>query len=248
MKAMALAAAACLALLAVFAGFAWRGARSRHPHPRGLRCRVRPARRCRRWRSSVVASQTGLETMPSLSPDGKLAYTMSPAPKRATRRCPGVPGKAIYVQTTAAVAPRHLTEPPSGMRDGAPHWSPDGRQILFLRASEHGSYATCWWSRPAAARHGRPACLLQSTGVYDWLPDGSGIIAGGMQDEARHRGAPAHPVAEDGRMAPTGVQGQSGRRRHRPARLAGRQSGSCSPQHQQFRFLAGAAGGRHMNT
>ena len=52
-----------------------------------------------------------------------------------------------------------------------------------LRASERGSCDLL----VVAASGGTPwqagPCLLQSTGVYDWLPDGSGIIAGGMQDE-----------------------------------------------------------------
>ena len=184
MKAMVLAAAACLALLAVFAGFAWRGARSPPSAPARPALPNAAGAQVPAMAFSVVASQTGLETMPSLSPDGsQLAYAMSPAPKGDEALSGESPGKAIYVQTTAAVAPRRLTEPPSGMRDSAPHWSPDGRQILFLRASERGSCDLL----VVAASGGTPwqagPCLLQSTGVYDWLPDGSGIIAGGMQDE-----------------------------------------------------------------
>ncbi|RZA20256.1 MAG: hypothetical protein EOP93_06465 [Lysobacteraceae bacterium] len=181
-KTVAVAAAACLAMLVVFAGFAWRGSRSPQSaaakpagsHPAGAQV---PA-----LAFSVVASQPGLETMPSLSPDGsQLAYAMSPVAQGDEAMAGESIGKAIYVQTTAAVAPRRLTEPPAGMRDGAPRWSPDGREILFLRASENGgcdllvvaaSGGTPWQAGP---------CLLQSTGMYDWLADGSGIIAGGMR-------------------------------------------------------------------
>ncbi len=183
-KVAGLAVAACLAVLVVFAGFAWRGSRSMPPEsatpsiPPGEMAAQVPA-----LAFSVVASQPGLETMPSLSPDGsQLAYAMSPVAKGDEAMTGEATGKAIFVQTTAAVAPRRLTEPPAGMRDSSPHWSPDGRQILFMRGSESGSCELLVVTASGGTPWQAGRCLEQSIGLYDWLPDGSGIIAGGSKE------------------------------------------------------------------
>ena len=179
-----LAAAACVLVLAVFAGFAWFGSRAPNGVPAlaqaGAGTAQSPA-----LAYSVVASQTGLETMPSLSPDGsQLAYALATVQGEADIADEPA-GRAIYVQTTAAVSPRRLTEPPAGSSDAAPRWSPDGRLIQFVRfgRGDEGcellvvaaSGGTPWQAGP---------CLRQSINAYDWLPDGSGLIAGGVKDAA----------------------------------------------------------------
>ena len=177
-----LAAAACVVVLLVFAGFVWRGSRSPQAAPAAavgtdeLGAQVPPLA------YSVVASQPRLETLPSLSPDGsQLAYAMSPPGTREGSLQDELVGAAIYVQTTAAVPPRLLTEPRPGMRDIAPRWSPDGKQILFVRIGKERCDLLV-----VAASGGTPwqagVCLQQSTNSYDWLPDGSGIIAGGATE------------------------------------------------------------------
>lgn len=162
---------AALACIAVFVGFAWRSARAPSAATaKPVIGQTTPQPAVPDLAFSVVASQPLQETRPSLSPDGSLiAYVISG----------GEEGSAIYVQATAAVAPTRLTTPPVGSRDAAPRWSPDGRQIMFIRSGEDD---TCELQLiPASGGVPRPAgsCLNMFNGGYDWMPDGRTIIASG---------------------------------------------------------------------
>src|SRR5690606_1298283 len=78
---------------------------------------------------TLLTSRPGRETDPALSPDGaSIAYAMSP----------GVPGAAaaIFVQSAQPTPPRQLTTPPPGHADLLPRWSPDGRQLMFIRTDD----------------------------------------------------------------------------------------------------------------
>ena len=65
-------------------------------------------------------------TDPQVSPDGKLAaYVVTSVDLAANKT-----SSAIWVATTEKGEPRQLTNVP-GKKDRNPHWSPDGKKILF---------------------------------------------------------------------------------------------------------------------
>lgn len=129
-----------------------------------------------------VASQPAPERWPSLSPDAALlAYVIQDAK-----------GSAIYVQSTAAVAPSQLTMPAEGDADYMPRWSPDGREIMFMRWSRD---SRCEFQLvPASGGQPRAVgpCTDVSGSAYDWLPDGSGLIAGLESRDDAQAGARLH--------------------------------------------------------
>ena len=85
------------------------------------------------------------------------------------------------VQTTAPVEPRRLTHPAAGERDTLAAWSPDGRQIAFVRAHS-GAGGTCHVMLMAAAG-GEPHPVAPCDGdrmrKFNWHPDGKQLIVGG---------------------------------------------------------------------
>ena len=120
---------------------------------------------------TLLTSRPGREVDPALSPDGaSVAYAMSPDP--------GSPAMAIFVQSTQPVPPRRLTTPPPGHTDLLPRWSPDGRQLMFLRGSDDGRCEVRLLPATGGAEQVVGRCERISGGSYDWLPDGSGIVAG----------------------------------------------------------------------
>src|SRR5699024_7861658 len=74
---------------------------------------------------TMITSAPGFELSPTLSPDASMvAYRASLSGRRGT---------AILVQTTGHSAPRQLTRPGITESDRNPEWSPDGRQIAYIR-------------------------------------------------------------------------------------------------------------------
>lgn len=129
-----------------------------------------------------VATLPVHERRPSLSPDGGLLAYVVQDGKSST----------VYVQSAAAVAPIRLVEPPPGHGDSAPRWSPDGREIMFMRWSED---SRCEFQLvPASGGQPRAIgpCSDVSGEVYDWLPDGSGLIAGLESRDGRQGGGRLH--------------------------------------------------------
>ena len=166
------AACSCLALLLGYVGYSWRDSR----YPR-LTSAANPADQnaaihVEALPYTLIAAQPALEIQPSLSPDGSLvAYSMPTGTE-------GV-GNAIHVQAAEAVPPTPLTEPPESFSDVAPRWSPNGREIAFMRTDGK----TCELSViPASGGVPRsvgpcPDLLIPQ---YDWMPDGHGLIAGNV--------------------------------------------------------------------
>lgn len=102
----------------------------------------------------------------TISPDGKsLAYVVTtsdlPRGKRTAR---------IWVMDTDG---NHLRSLTSGERDSAPHFSPDGRSLSFVRSGDGGSNI---WLLPLEGGEARQLTKI-STGVSDpvWSPDGKWI-------------------------------------------------------------------------
>jgi Tol biopolymer transport system component/DNA-binding winged helix-turn-helix (wHTH) protein len=126
---------------------------------------------------TLLTAQPGPEVQPALSPDGALvAYAMPPAG--------GDGAPAIFLQTTQPTSPRQLTAPPSGHSDHQPRWSPDGRQLMFSRIDDRGGCELLLMPVSGGATRAVGRCDRMSS-RYDWLPDGSGIVAGmksGVED------------------------------------------------------------------
>jgi Tol biopolymer transport system component/DNA-binding winged helix-turn-helix (wHTH) protein len=114
-----------------------------------------------------IATLPVSEERPSLSPDGALvAYT---------RMIEDGKGAPLMLQTSAAMPARALTEAVAGQYDLMPAWSPDGRQIAFVRQSERDCLVM---SVPAAGGSPRELgeCLGGEPHPVSWYPDGDALI------------------------------------------------------------------------
>ncbi|MFZ5637589.1 MAG: winged helix-turn-helix domain-containing protein [Pseudomonadota bacterium] len=114
-----------------------------------------------------VASSPVAEERPSLSPDGALiVYT----------RSDDSGGAPLMLQTSAAMPPRALTEPVPRRYDLLPAWSPDGRQIAFVRRTRDRCLIM---AIPAAGGDARELgeCLGGEPHPVSWYPDGDALVA-----------------------------------------------------------------------
>lgn len=123
-----------------------------------------------------IASLPVAEERPSLSPDGSLVVYV--------RSARDINAWNLVLQTTAAVSPRALTEPLAKRYDLNPAWSPDGRQIAFLRY-EHDRCKVM--TIPAAGGSARELgeCIGGGMQTIAWYPDGKALVGArspGAQD------------------------------------------------------------------
>ncbi|QDH69121.1 winged helix-turn-helix domain-containing protein [Marilutibacter alkalisoli] len=124
----------------------------------------------------LLTSSLGFEFAPSLSPDASMvAYAAT---------LPDWRGTVIQVQTTNASQPHQISHPPEGVSDRAPEWSPDGREIAYLR---YGPGVHDCEVRITAASGGSErsvaTCRGDDQNSLDWTPDGRALVFGSMRLE-----------------------------------------------------------------
>jgi Tol biopolymer transport system component len=128
----------------------------------------------------LITSAPGFEFSPTLSPDGSMvAYLSSPAEE--------IVGSAILVQATDQSQPRELTRPPTGAWDSNPEWSPNGREIAFLRRVPGEDCKILAVSVAGGDERILGDCDRRNRPSFDWTPDGSGLI---FSSSAAETGAP----------------------------------------------------------
>lgn len=122
-----------------------------------------------------VTSLTGWQDWPSLSPDGnQVAFEWAGDQDE---------NPDIYVTLVGAPNVRRLTTDPA--MDYAPSWSPDGREIAFLRL-ENGISRVHLMS--ALGGPDRVVNDFPAYGKITWSPDGRHIVAGRVAGNAPGRG------------------------------------------------------------
>ncbi|HVI58126.1 MAG TPA: winged helix-turn-helix domain-containing protein [Luteimonas sp.] len=127
-----------------------------------------------------ITSLPGDESWPSVSPDGgQVAYSAYSKEGDSA---------ALMVQATAPVAPRELTSHVKGQSDVMAAWSPDGRQIAFMRYEDGESRCSLVVS-PSSGGPTRTLgrCFPGMMPSYSWHPDARHLVAMGIgetQEEA----------------------------------------------------------------
>ncbi|WP_058833714.1 winged helix-turn-helix domain-containing protein [Luteimonas abyssi] len=120
----------------------------------------------------LITSDQGTKWTPALSPDGaRVAYAAAQADGD---------GSQILVQP-ARNAPARPLLPGStpGTRDSDPSWSPDGRDIAFVRraGADECAVLVAAVDVPTAVREALACDGTEKIG-FDWLPDGTGLVMG----------------------------------------------------------------------
>lgn len=118
----------------------------------------------------LITSMPGIESSPSLSPDAALvAYVAAPN---------GQPGTAIMVQTTDPSTPRQLSHPEGEASDSAPAWSPNGREIAFLRVTARQDCKVMVMPSNGGTERSVGSCDPRNPPSFDWAFDGRGLVFG----------------------------------------------------------------------
>jgi Tol biopolymer transport system component/DNA-binding winged helix-turn-helix (wHTH) protein len=116
----------------------------------------------------LITSLPGSEQSPSLSPDAAfVAYVARPSPERGT---------AIMVQTTDPSPPRQLSHPPADVNDAMPAWSPDGREIAFLRVRAGKDCKVMRMPSNGGIERTVGYCDHRTPPSFDWMPNGTGLV------------------------------------------------------------------------
>ena len=118
----------------------------------------------------LITSVPGIESNPSLSPDAALvAYVATPSGQRRT---------AILVQTTDPSPPRQLSHPEGEAWDSAPAWSPNGREIAFLRVVSGQDCKVMVLPSNGGTERVVGDCDPRNPPSFDWTYDGRGLVFG----------------------------------------------------------------------
>ncbi|MBW3550404.1 MAG: winged helix-turn-helix domain-containing protein [Proteobacteria bacterium] len=128
----------------------------------------------------LLTSAPGFELAPTLSPEASMvAYSASLPDRRGT---------VILVQTTDQSQPRQLSHPADGVSDRVPAWSPDGREIAFVRAGPGLRCQILVVPASGGAERRIGACDPRSRASFSWAPDGRSLIFGSMTTGAGRAG------------------------------------------------------------
>lgn len=112
---------------------------------------------------------------PAFSPDGERIVFSSIGKDGSANGDTGISGLDLYVMADDGSARHRLLD---GDEDGMPAWSPDGKEIAFVRGvdSDHSRVLVVGADSPAATR----ALSAPGAGAYDsdpaWSPDGASIV------------------------------------------------------------------------
>jgi len=118
-----------------------------------------------------ITSSPGGEGWPSLSPDGGQVVYSAGAQAGSAR---------LMVQATAPVPPRELTPAVDGRVDMMAVWSPDGRQIAFVRDEGKAGCAVLLIPSTGGAPRTVGKCHVDLMPALGWHPDSAHIIAAGV--------------------------------------------------------------------
>jgi eukaryotic-like serine/threonine-protein kinase len=118
-----------------------------------------PSRTASAMRFISVTNFAGVESQPTLSPDGRSVAFVSNRMGQWD----------IYVALVSGGNLIRITEDPNV--ETRPQWSPDGARLLFARLSENGT--TDLWNVPASG--GRPRRIVLNAATPAWSHDGRSI-------------------------------------------------------------------------
>jgi eukaryotic-like serine/threonine-protein kinase len=125
-----------------------------------------------------LTAYPGSEMEPALSPDGEqVAFSWEGEDDSGSRR----PLRHIWVMFVGGSEVRQLTNGPGN--DRCPSWSPDGRQVAFVRETPVGIRPVVRAVHVASSQGGPDRKLsdlpVRAFSPLAWTPDGRGVVAAG---------------------------------------------------------------------
>ena len=120
----------------------------------------------------LLTSAPGFELSPALSPDAAMVAYSAPLPGRR--------GSVILVQATDQSRMHQASNPADGVSDRVPAWSPDGREIAFVRTGPFPGCQIMVVDAGGGDERKVGSCDPRDLVSFDWSPDGRSLIFGSM--------------------------------------------------------------------